>query len=62
MKCDLKLFICCSQRDEQIRELQEKLENSARQHRSEIDALKSKLSMERREREKDETNHGAVLR
>ncbi|PNF31761.1 hypothetical protein B7P43_G12181 [Cryptotermes secundus] len=45
-----------------IKELQEKYQQSLRLHQSEVEILRSKLTTERHEREKEQNDHGVMIR
>jgi hypothetical protein len=50
------------QHERVIKELQEKCQQSLWHHQSEVETLKSKLNVERHEREKEQNDHGVMIR
>jgi hypothetical protein len=50
------------QREKVIKEQQEKHQQSLQVHQSEVEALRSKLIVERHEREKEQNDYGVMIR
>ncbi|XP_069697805.1 GRIP and coiled-coil domain-containing protein 1 isoform X2 [Periplaneta americana] len=50
------------EREKIVKELQEKHQQTVRVHQSELETLRSKLTVERHEREKEQNDHGVMIR
>jgi hypothetical protein len=50
------------QRDRVIKEQQEKHQQSLQLHQTEVETLRSKLIVEHHEREKEQNDHGVMIR
>lgn len=57
-----KAWCITFQRERVIKELQEKYQQSQQLHQSELEALRSKVTAERHEREKEQNDHGIMIR
>ena len=49
------------QKERTIHELQNKMKEMEKQYRAELESVKSKLIVERHEREREHTDHGAMI-
>jgi hypothetical protein len=58
----LELLFKTFQHAKVIKELQEKYQQSLRLHQSEVETLRSKLTIERHDREKEQNDHGVMIR
>jgi hypothetical protein len=58
----LKLWFKIFQQEKIIKELQEKCQQSLRLHQSELETLRSRLTVERHERQKEQSDHGVMIR
>lgn len=50
------------QKEKVVKELQEKLQQSTKQHQLDVENMKSKLIIERHERDKERSDHAVMIR